>query len=99
MRELAEEIRVVPTSWRQLDTFRFNCGKETFHFFAIDKWEQEPVNLGQEHSELRWVGLADALEMPGLTFPIYTDIFTALLQSKSQSQNEDARLGAARSIR
>ncbi|MEM8689504.1 MAG: NUDIX domain-containing protein [Pseudomonadota bacterium] len=99
VRELAEEVGVVPTSWRLLDSFHFNRGKATFHFFAIDQWEQEPVNLGPEHSELRWVGLDDAHEMPGLTFPIYTDIFRALLQSKSQSQTEEPELGAVRSIR
>lgn len=81
VRELAEEVGVLPTSWRQLDSFTYNSSAASFHFFAVDQWQGELANLGDEHSELRWVDLDVAHEMPNLTFPIYTDIFAALSQA------------------
>jgi len=81
VRELDEEIGVLPTSWRQLNGFTYKTGEANFHFFAVDHWQGNLSNLGDEHSELRWVNLGVAHEMPKLTFPIYTNIFAALIQS------------------
>ncbi len=81
VRELNEEVGVQPTSWRQLDSFIYNSGEANFHFFAVDHWQGQLANLGDEHSELRWVNLGVAHELPKLTFPIYADIFAALLQN------------------
>lgn len=78
VRELTEEVGVLATSWRKLDGFRYESGGATFHFFVVDKWQNELANLGHEHSEIRWVDLADAPEMPKLTFPIYAKIFSEL---------------------
>ncbi len=81
VRELTEEIGVVATSWRQLERFRFAIDDVTFHVFVVDEWQGEPVNMGREHSDLRWVNLAAAPAMPKLTFPIYVDIFSDLATS------------------
>jgi mutator protein MutT len=78
VRELAEEIGVSATSWRSLDHFRYVNGGATFHFFAVDEWDGEPINLGQEHSEIRWVELVGAHKMPKLTFPVYANMFSEL---------------------
>ncbi|TMV66664.1 NUDIX domain-containing protein [Thioclava sp. BHET1] len=80
VRELAEEIGVQPVSWRQLDNFCCDSGEATFHFFVVDAWRGEPVNIGNEHREIRWVDLRRASEMPRLTFPIYLRIFSQLAE-------------------
>lgn len=78
VRELAEEIRVSATSWSKLDGFRYVDGEAIFHFFVVHEWQGDPKNLGHEHSEIRWVDLAHAHQMPQLTFPVYADIFSEL---------------------
>lgn len=78
VRELAEEIGVSATSWRGLNSFKYVDGEATFHFYAVDKWQGQPINLGHEHREIRWVNLITASEMPRLTFPIYVSIFSEL---------------------
>ena len=82
VRELAEEIGVSATSWRSLDNFRHVTGEATFHFYAVDDWYGEPINLGLEHSEIRWVDLVGAHKMPKLTFPIYATMFTELVNTR-----------------
>ncbi len=81
-RELSEEIGILARSSSFLHRFDDQpAGPEsrvTFHLFAVDEWEGEPVNLGDEHSELRWVSLAAASRMPRLAFASYADLFCAL---------------------
>lgn len=81
VRELAEEIGVQSVSWRQLDNFSYDSGEATFHFFVVDAWRGEPVNIGNEHREIRWVDLGAAPQMPKLTFPIYVRIFSKLAET------------------
>lgn len=80
-REMIEETGAHPTAWRRLTDYRDDSNRATFHFFVVDRWQGRPRTLGQEHSELRWVSLGSAHEMPNLTFPIYADLFAALRQS------------------
>ncbi|PCJ04211.1 MAG: hypothetical protein COB16_19325 [Rhodobacteraceae bacterium] len=51
----------------------------TFHFFAVDNWERDPTNLGDEHTEIRWVKLADAPKTQDLAFASYEKLFPALV--------------------
>lgn len=81
VRELTEEISVLPTSWRKLDGFRYVHNGSKFHFFAVGEWQGRPTNLGREHIEIRWVHLATAHNMPKLTFPIYEKIFSELAKT------------------
>lgn len=81
-RELREEIGVTATDWRYLKRFTPTESDTqrpaTFHFFAVDAWDGAPRNLGDEHVEIRWMALADAARMPGLTFPTYARLLTDL---------------------
>lgn len=81
-RELSEEIGVVVKSLRLLQSVDVPQADHenpvTFHFFAIDKWESHPSNLGDEHSELRWVHLEDAAKIPDLALASYIDLLGTL---------------------
>ncbi|OIQ23392.1 MAG: NUDIX hydrolase [Alphaproteobacteria bacterium MedPE-SWcel] len=81
-RELSEEIGVFANSWsfiRQFNDPTSNPDKPvTFHFFVVDDWQGEPINIGDEHTQIRWVKLVDAAQMEDLTFSAYVDLFTML---------------------
>lgn len=83
-RELMEEIGVSPTS-HSLVTKLYAGSREaenqvTFHLYTVETWVGEPVNLGEEHSELRWIGFEDAFELPNLALgDAYNTVFAALI--------------------
>jgi len=81
-RELSEEIGVQVRSSFFLQRFVAQSdgpdNPVTFHFFAVNKWAGEPENLGDEHSELRWVNIGEAPSMPDLALASYTGLFATL---------------------
>jgi mutator protein MutT len=83
-RELREEIGILA----RLPSF-LTCLHEnpegvrqaiTYHLFAIEAWEGEVTNLGDEHSELRWVPVAAASALPDLALNAYRDVFSSLVE-------------------
>lgn len=82
IRELTEEIGVLATSWSFMHRFddqpKMSGDKVTFHFFAVDNWDGDPTNLGDEHTELRWVKITDASKMQNLAFTSYGKLFQTL---------------------
>lgn len=81
-RELSEEIGVLAKSWSFIQQFNdptSNPDKPvSFHFFVVDDWQGEPINIGDEHTQIRWVKLTGAAQMQGLTFSSYVDLFAML---------------------
>lgn len=81
-RELLEEIGVLATSWSLLETFEdheTNPEKPVrFHLYAVDEWQGEPVNIGDEHTRICWVRLEDAARLRNLAFSNYADLFGML---------------------
>lgn len=81
-RELHEEIGVRLISCAYVQPFKDQTTRPghpvTFHFFKVTDWEGTAVNLGHEHTEIRWIPLRDAAQMSGLTFPIYRDLIARL---------------------
>lgn len=81
-RELSEEIGVLAKSWVSLGRFDDPSGSPekvvTFHFFLVRQWHGAPQNIGNEHTEIRWVRLPDAIHMPDLTFLFYLELFEVL---------------------
>ncbi|MGB3177753.1 MAG: NUDIX domain-containing protein [Albidovulum sp.] len=81
-RELSEEIGVIANSWSFLKRFvdpTTNPDQPvTFHFFVVSAWEGQPTNIGDEHTEIRWIKLIDAIQMQDLTFASYVELFEAL---------------------
>lgn len=83
-RELAEEIGVIPTNALALSVVadpNAEAGKPIMYHMFIVKTSRggEPVRLGDEHSELRWVHPDVAMQMPDLSLPdAYRTLFETL---------------------
>ncbi len=81
-RELREEIGVEVKSWSYLQSFDDRSTRSDnvvrFHFFVVDSWGGNPTNIGDEHSEIRWIEPANAREMQDLAFTRYGELFDAI---------------------
>jgi 8-oxo-dGTP diphosphatase len=79
VRELREEIGVMPTAWVSLGEF---CephpggeGSMALHLYAVTSWEGAPRNLSpEEHSEIWWFAVEDAHHLT-LAHPSYPEIW------------------------
>jgi 8-oxo-dGTP diphosphatase len=83
IRELREEVGVVPTRWTSLGSIsdpNFRAADSvTYHMYAIAAWEGgEPTMIGDEHTELGWFTLEAALVMPNLALEEYRPLFRKL---------------------
>ncbi len=83
VRELEEEIGVKPSAFEEiavLDEPRpVEHGEARYHIFIVTAWGSgEPRPRGSEHSEVRWLGLDDALALP-LAHPEYRALFRSVL--------------------
>ncbi len=66
VRELAEELGVAPTEYRELPIHSLNADGLLAHTYYVTQWTGTPGNLQEhEHSELAWVRLTevDKLEL------------------------------------
>lgn len=81
-RELSEEIGVIAykrSFLRRFDVLSPDTNKPiAFHFFKVEEWTGDPTNIGDEHTEIRWVKLADAIQMQDLAFTFYLELFEFL---------------------
>ncbi len=81
-RELDEEIGVTAKSWKFLCNYVDHATRPLkpvhFHFFAVEDWTGQPKNLGDEHSEIRWVDFTDVKNMPNLAFSWYGELVEPL---------------------
>lgn len=82
LRELQEEIGVTAQSSSYLGKIEQD-GKDTtkpvrFSIYLVSEWEGEIQNLGEERSELRWVGFQEGLALPNLALPEYKALFHTL---------------------
>lgn len=80
VREVSEEVGLVPTCLRELGTIEepnpAAYGAVTYHLYAVTAWDGgEPVLVGDEHTELRWCALEQAASIEGLAMAEYTGFF------------------------
>lgn len=78
-RELEEELGILPTAWRYLETLRdldptrravFAC-----HFYVVTEWSGIPKNVEpQEHADINWYCIEDAAQL-NLAHSGYVRIF------------------------
>ncbi len=78
IRELAEEIGVVPKEWARLTTLEYQPRSIMFHMFVVTGWTGEPTLLGDEHVELRWLETSEAACLPDLALDTYPAILRSL---------------------
>lgn len=84
VREVGEEIGVVPAAFRPIGTIAdpnaASADPATYHLYAVEAWSGgEPSALGDEHSELRWFDLRTASHLPDLALSEYRRMFTLAL--------------------
>jgi 8-oxo-dGTP pyrophosphatase MutT (NUDIX family) len=80
-RELFEEIQIVPTEFRILgilsDPSPHDDGSRQ-HIFVVNGWTGlGPVLTGDEHAEIRWFKIDDAIKLD-LAHPGYVEILRSL---------------------
>ena len=84
VRELKEELGIVPTEYRVLrildEPNEEAYGAYQYHVYLVTDWSGVPSNLQpQEHSEIQWFSIADALGLE-LAHPDYPALFVEVDQ-------------------
>lgn len=78
IRELSEEIGIVPTGWTELAKLESRRQSKRFHVYLVTAWSGEPTLLGDEHSESCWIEPLQAAELPDLALDSYPSLFRTL---------------------
>ena len=83
IRELAEELGIVPTDHTPLGTLADPNSQPgapvTYHLFTVTAWRGgEPVLRGDEHTELRWLRPNAAMSLPDLALNSYRPLLERL---------------------
>lgn len=82
LRELAEELGVRAIRWEKLGAFAEpeaeRHGAAEHHVFAVLEWEGTPRNLGDEHSELRWLSRDELMQLH-ISDPRIVSLFSRFL--------------------
>jgi 8-oxo-dGTP diphosphatase len=83
-RELAEEIQIAPVEFRELAVLgdpTLAAKDIALHIFLVTNWTGPgPVMTGDEHSEIRWFEIADAITLD-LAHPAYVELLNGLSRS------------------
>jgi 8-oxo-dGTP diphosphatase len=83
VRELREEVGVIPTGYTPLGTISDPNSEAadpvTYHMYAITAWDGgEPTMVGDEHIELAWFAPEAAAALPDLALGDYRRVFSQL---------------------
>jgi 8-oxo-dGTP diphosphatase len=83
VRELREEVGVVPTKYTPLGSINDPNSEVgdaiTYHMYSITSWEGgEPTIVGDEHTELGWFSLDAAVALRDLALEEYQPLFRKL---------------------
>jgi 8-oxo-dGTP diphosphatase len=79
LREVEEEIGLIPARYRAIDPIIAKDGQAIYHMFVVSEWQGgEPAMRGDEHSELRWFSIVEACQIEALALPQYRDIFRTI---------------------
>ena len=78
VRELQEEIGVIPIQFEHISTLFDSNNDHTYHVFVVTNWKGEPESLQpEEHSTIGWFSINEALKLE-LALPVYRELFTSL---------------------
>jgi mutator protein MutT len=80
IREVEEEIGVVPVDFAKLGSSQFGeDGASTLHIYRVDAWTGGiPVVRNDEHAELRWFAVEAACALPKLASTEYLRVFRSI---------------------
>lgn len=92
VREVSEELGVVPTSFEELGILSEpdpeTYGPAEYHVFVVRNWHGgNPRMIGSEHSALRWVNLLECDDLP-LAHPAYIGLFETVLGGDQDESND-----------
>ena len=77
-RELNEEIGVTPIKFEHIASLKESnpeeYGYHEYYIYLVHEWEGTIENLSDEHSEIRWFEIEDALNLH-LALPQYAELF------------------------
>lgn len=82
LRELREEIGIMPTGYESLGAWIVDGpGSNTFELtvFRVDAWAGEPHAANDEHAKLEWFDIEAACALPNLASDRYRDLFRRLM--------------------
>lgn len=87
LREVREEVRVMPATFRFLGTIddpnTDDTDPATYHMYVVTAWDGgEPALVGDEHSELQWFTLDEAAVLPDLALAEYRALLVGALRAQ-----------------
>ena len=87
VRELAEEIGLTALEYEEIAVLtehrQEEYGEARYHIFLVTSWVgEEPHLLCDEHCELRWLQLEEALALP-LAHPSYPELLADVLGGRA----------------
>ena len=78
VRELAEELGVIPVKYRELPTHSLNAEGLLVHCYCVTQWTGTPSSLQeQEHSKIAWVRLTEVNKLE-LASPVIPTLLQAI---------------------
>lgn len=92
LRELTEELGVTPININPIGVVHQHEPSRNedyeYHLYVVTKWSGTPENIAdEEHSEVHWVGIADALHLK-LADPKYREIFESLAVNPPRTESD-----------
>lgn len=83
LREVEEEIGVLPVDFAKVTSLQFANGSEgagELHIYRVDAWTGGiPIIRDHEHAELRWFAVKAACVLPNLALAEYPHVFQAVI--------------------
>ena len=94
IRELREELGIVPTQWMHVETFVESVPEHDeeahYHVYLVLAWSGTPANRQlEEHTTIEWFSLSRAMQLE-LAHPAYPQLFAhalALADLSSAAKN------------
>ncbi|RYY23399.1 MAG: NUDIX domain-containing protein [Sphingomonadales bacterium] len=79
-RELDEELGISGIGGEPIGTFtiRDHHRSSILHIYSVTAWQGEPAVRNDEHSEIRWFELEEALRLPNIVTAQYRTVFESL---------------------
>lgn len=92
LRELHEELDMIPTAWRELEVLPEpdpeRHGEGRYIRFHVTAWNGTPTNRQlHEHSRIAWFTLDQAVQLD-LAHPSYAHLFKQLLTNDADNECE-----------
>jgi 8-oxo-dGTP diphosphatase len=87
-REVQEEVGVTPTQFKLIATVRERrpdiYGDALHHVYAVTRWQGgAPANVCDEHTELKWFGISDMLQLTNIVDADYPRFARLTMTDKS----------------